>query len=284
MRFFHVDAFTDAAFGGNPAAVCLLDDPADPSWMKQVAAEVNLPMTAFVERREGGYGVRWFTAGAAEVVLCGHATLASAHVLVEVGLAQRDEAIGFDSASGPLVAGRDGDMITLDFPARPAVPEQAPPGLLAALGVTRPAWTGRAPEDFLVVLDSEDQIVELDPDLAALTTVKIRGAIVTAPASRSGADFVSRFFAPSIGVPEDPVTGSAHCTLAQYWGERLERPTLTGYQASARGGAVRVHWQGDRVTLAGQAVTVLSGTLAAAAPAHPRSNDPNPLPGSSQRP
>jgi len=284
VRFFHVDAFTDTAFGGNPAAVCLLDDPADPSWMRQVAAEVNLPMTAFVERRADGYGVRWFTASAAEVALCGHATLASAHVLVEVGLARRDEAIGFDSASGPLEAGRDGDMITLNFPARPAVPEQALPGLLAALGVTRPAWTGRAPEDFLVVLDSEDQIVGLDPDLAALAAVKVRGTIVTAPASRSGADFVSRFFAPSIGVPEDPVTGSAHCTLAQYWGERLERPTLTGYQASARGGTVRVHWAGDRVTLAGQAVTVLSGTLAAAAPAHPRSNDPNPLPGSSQRP
>lgn len=271
MRFFHVDAFTDVTFGGNPAAVCLLDGPVDPSWMRQVAAEVNLPMTAFVQRREGGYGVRWFTPSATEVMLCGHATLASAHVLIEAGLAGRDEAIRFDSASGPLVARRDGDMITLDFPARPAVPAPVPPGLLAALGVTKPAWTGRAPEDFLVVTGSEDEVTKLEPDLAALAAVSTRGAIVTAPATRAGADFVSRFFAPAIGVPEDPVTGSAHCTLAQYWGERLERPTLTGYQASARGGTVRVHWDGDRVTLAGQAVTVLSGTLAAAAsylPAH----------------
>lgn len=269
MRFFHVDAFTDAPFGGNPAAVCLLDGPAGLSWMQQVAGEVNLPMTAFVERRTGGYGVRWFTAAAAEVVLCGHATLASAHVLVEAGLARRDEAIHFDSASGPLVARRDGDLITLDFPARPAFPEPAPPGLLAALGVTRPAWTGRAPEDFLVVLDSEDEVTGLEPDLAGLAVVATHGAIVTAPASRPGADFVSRFFAPAIGVPEDPVTGSAHCTLAQYWGERLERRALTGYQASARGGTVRVRWDGDRVTLAGHAVTVFSGTLAAAALPHP---------------
>jgi PhzF family phenazine biosynthesis protein len=266
VRFFHVDAFTDAAFGGNPAAVCLLDGPAGPSWMGLVAAEVNLPMTAFLEHRDGGYRVRWFTPAAAEVVLCGHATLASAHVLVEAGLARRDEPIRFDSASGPLVARRDGDMITLDFPARPATAAPVPPGLLTALGVSRPAWTGRAPEDFLVVLDSEAGVTGLQPDLAGLTAVDTRGVIVTAPAaSRPGTDFVSRFFAPAIGVPEDPVTGSAHCTLAQYWGERLERPTLTGYQASARGGTVRVHWDGDRVTLAGQAVTVASGTLASPA-------------------
>ena len=261
MRLFQVDAFTDAAFSATPAAVCLLDRPADPSWMQQVAAEVNLPMTAFVETRAGGYGVRWFTA-ATEVLLCGHATLASAHVLVEAGLAAREEAIRFDSASGPLVARRDGDMITLDFPARPAIPAPAPPGLLAALGITRPAWTGRAPEDALVVVDREEEVIGLTPDLAALTAVDTRGAIVTAPASRSGADFVSRFFAPAIGVPEDPVTGSAHCTLAQYWGERLGRPVLTGYQASPRGGTVRVRWDGDRVALAGHAVTVYSGTLA----------------------
>ncbi|HEY4852939.1 MAG TPA: PhzF family phenazine biosynthesis protein [Streptosporangiaceae bacterium] len=263
MRLFQVDAFTDAAFSGNPAAVCLLDRPAGPSWMQKVAAEVNLPMTAFVERRAGGYGVRWFTA-ATEVLLCGHATLASAHVLVEEGLARRGDAIRFDSASGPLVARRDGDLITLDFPARPAVPAPAPGGLLAALGVTRPAWTGHGPEDALVVLDREEEVTGLTPDLAGLTAVDTRGAIVTAPASRSGADFVSRFFAPAIGVPEDPVTGSAHCTLAQYWGERLGRPVLTGYQASPRGGTVRVRWEGDRVTLAGHAVTVYSGTLAAA--------------------
>jgi len=271
MRIFQVDAFTDTAFSGNPAAVCLLTGPAGPAWMQQVAGEVNLPMTAFLAPRADGFAVRWFTP-AAEVILCGHATLASAHVLVEQGLAAEDAPIRFESASGPLIAGRDGGMITLDFPARPVTAAPPPPGLLTALGVGRPAWTGQATEDFFVVLDREEQVRELDPDLTSLAAIDTRGAIVTAPATRPGADFVSRFFAPAIGVPEDPVTGSAHCTLAQYWGDRLGRRELTGYQASPRGGTVRVRWHGDRVTLAGQAVTVSSGTLDDAALPRPAAN------------
>lgn len=264
MRIFQVDAFTDAAFAGNPAAVCLLDRPADARWMQQVAAEMNLAETAFVAPRPGGYLLRWFTP-VVEVVLCGHATLASAHVLYETGLAAAGQPIRFDSASGPLAARQDPTGIVLDFPATPASQEEPPSGMLDALGVTAPVWTGRAPEDFMVVVATEDEVLGLQPDPARLMNATIRGTIVTAPAARPGADFVSRFFAPAVGIPEDPVTGSAHCTLAPYWFGRMHRTELTGYQASPRGGTVRVRAAADRILLAGHAVTVLSGELAAAA-------------------
>jgi PhzF family phenazine biosynthesis protein len=264
MRLFQVDAFTDAAFRGNPAAVCLLGGPADPAWMQAAANEMNLSETAFVEPRAGAYGLRWFTP-AAEVALCGHATLASAHVLYENGLAGAGEAIRFESASGPLTARRDNGMIALDFPARPAAPVPPPPGLLDALGVSDPVWTGRGEDDDLVVLAEETAVTSLAPDIPRLAGTGSRGVIVTAPAARPDADFVSRFFAPAVGIAEDPVTGSAHCTLAPYWSERLGRAELTGYQASARGGVVRVRAAGDRVTLSGHAVTVFSGHLTGAA-------------------
>jgi PhzF family phenazine biosynthesis protein len=264
MRIFQVDAFTDSAFAGNPAAVCLLDRPADPRWMQQLAAEMNLAETAFLDPRQGGYGLRWFTP-VVEVALCGHATLASSHVLFETGLAAEGEPIRFDTASGPLAARKDGGAIVLDFPARPAVQEEPPPGLLDAIGVSGPAWTGRAPEDFLVVVAAEQDVIGLRPDMAKLAAVTMRGVIVTAPATRPGADFVSRFFAPAVGIPEDPVTGSAHCTMAPYWFERLGRSELTGFQASPRGGTVRVQAAADRILLTGYAVTVLTGELSAAA-------------------
>lgn len=264
MRLFQVDAFTDRAFGGNPAAVCLLGGPADPAWMQAAAAEMNLSETAFLEPRADGWGLRWFTP-AVEVALCGHATLASAHVLYETGLAKPDEEIRFESASGVLTARPDGDMIGLDFPARPAVAQPPPAGLLAALGVGGAVWTGRGQDDHLVVLTEEAQVTGLRPDIPRLADAGSRGVIVTAPASRPGADFVSRFFAPAVGVAEDPVTGSAHCTLAPYWAGQTGRGELTGYQASARGGMVRVRLAGDRVGLSGHAVTVFSGHLAAAA-------------------
>ncbi|MGD0685478.1 MAG: PhzF family phenazine biosynthesis protein [Streptosporangiaceae bacterium] len=264
MRIFQVDAFADAAFAGNPAAVCLLDRPADSRWMQRLAAEMNLAETAFVEPRGDGWLLRWFTP-VVEVALCGHATLASAHVLFETGLAGAGETVAFESASGTLTARRDGGMIVLDFPARPASEEEPPAGLLDALGVTAPVWTGRAPEDFLVVVAAEDEVTSLRPDPDKLAASTQRGAIVTAPASRAGADFVSRFFAPAVGVAEDPVTGSAHCTLGPYWSGRLGRAELTGFQASPRGGTVRVRLAADRVLLAGHAVTVLAGELTAAA-------------------
>ena len=264
MRLFQVDAFTGAVFSGNPAAVCLLGGPADPAWMQAAAAEMNLSETAFLEPLPGGWGLRWFTP-AAEVALCGHATLASAHVLYETGLATPAEEIRFETASGLLTARNDGDMIALDFPARPAAAQPPPPGLLAALGAGEAVWTGRGKDDLLVVLAREAEVAGLRPDIPRLAVAGSRGVIVTAPASRPGADFVSRFFAPAVGVPEDPVTGSAHCTLAPYWCGRLGRAELTGYQASPRGGVVRVRLAGGRVTLSGQAVTVFAGHLATAA-------------------
>jgi len=274
MRLFQVDAFADRVFAGNPAAVCLLGGPAGAGWMQSVASEMNLSETAFVEPQAAGYGLRWFTP-VAEVGLCGHATLASAHVLYETGQAEPTGPVRFDSVSGPLAARCEDGLLVLDFPARPAGPAPAPPGLLAALGVAGAEWTGRAKDDLMVVLAREEEVTGLRPDTVALAGYGTRGIIVTAPASRPGADFVSRFFAPGVGIAEDPVTGSAHCTLAPYWAQRLGRPGLTGYQASARGGTVRVRVDGDRVLLAGRAVTVFSGELSGAA---------LPRPGAAQRP
>jgi PhzF family phenazine biosynthesis protein len=264
MRLFQVDAFADNVFAGNPAAVCLLDGPAEARWMQSVASEMNLSETAFVEPQAAGYGLRWFTP-VAEVGLCGHATLASAHILYETGLAEPAEPVRFDSVSGPLTARREDGLLVLDFPARPAGPAPPPPGLLAALGVDRAEWTGQAKDDLMVVLGREEEVTGLRPDTVALAGYGTRGVIVTSPASRPGADFVSRFFAPGVGIAEDPVTGSAHCTLAPYWAQRLARSELTGYQASARGGTVKVRLEGDRVLLAGRAVTVFSGQLSEAA-------------------
>ena len=274
MRLFQVDAFADRVFAGNPAAVCLLGGPAEAGWMQSVASEMNLSETAFLEPRAGGYGLRWFTP-VAEVGLCGHATLASAHILYETGQAEPTGPVRFDSVSGPLTARREDGLLVLDFPARPAGPAPAPPGLLAALGADGAEWTGQAKDDLMVVVSREQEVTGLRPDTVALAGYGTRGIIVTAPASRPGADFVSRFFAPAVGIAEDPVTGSAHCTLAPYWAQRLGRPGLTGYQASARGGTVRVRVDGDRVLLAGRAVTVFSGELSGAA---------LPRPGAGQRP
>ena len=274
MRLFQVDAFADRVFAGNPAAVCLLGGPAEAGWMQSVASEMNLSETAFVEPRAAGYGLRWFTP-VAEVGLCGHATLASAHILYETGQAEPADRVTFDSVSGPLTGRREDGLLVLDFPARPAGPVPAPPGLLAALGVDRAEWTGQAKDDLMVVVSREEEVTGLRPDTVALAGYGTRGIIVTAPASRPGADFVSRFFAPGVGIAEDPVTGSAHCTLAPYWAQRLGRPQLTGYQASARGGTVQVRVDGDRVLLAGRAVTVFSGELSGAA---------LPRPGAGQRP
>lgn len=270
MRLFQVDAFADDVFGGNPAAVCLLGEPAGAGWMQSVAGEMNLSETAFVEPGVDCYALRWFTP-VAEVGLCGHATLASAHILYETGLVGPGEPVRFESVSGPLTAQREDGLLVLDFPARPASPAPVPARVLAALGVTGPVWTGRSEDDLMVVLAREEDVTGLRPDTVALAELDARGVIVTAPASRPGTDFVSRFFAPAVGVAEDPVTGSAHCTLAPYWTDRLGRPDLTGYQVSARGGRVRVRLKGDRVLLAGRAVTVFSAHLSSAAlPRPPR--------------
>ncbi len=259
LTIVQVDAFTDKPFAGNPAAVCILPGPKDDRWMQDVAREMNLSETAFLHRENDGYRLRWFTP-AAEVALCGHATLASAHVLWQDGHVPDGAQAWFHTQSGLLTAERRGDWIELDFPATPAAPTQPPAGLVEALGVV-PQSVGRSRFDYLVEVETEDVVRRLAPDFGALGRVEARGVIVTSRASTPGFDFVSRFFAPRAGVNEDPVTGSAHCTLTPFWSQRLGKQEMVAYQASQRGGVVRVRLQGDRVILGGQAVTVLRGQL-----------------------
>ncbi len=227
--------------------------------MQDVAREMNLPETAFLHPEADGYRLRWFTP-AVEVALCGHATLASAHVLWEDRHLPSGRQARFHTLSGLLTADPTGDWIELDFPATPAAPAAAPAGLAQALRVA-PRWVGRSKFDYLVEVASEDVVRGLAPDFAALEQVDARGIIVTSRATARDYDFVSRFFAPRAGVREDPVTGSAHCALTPFWSERLGKSQLTAYQASPRGGVIRVRLTGDRVRLAGQAVTVLRGEL-----------------------
>ncbi len=268
LPLLQIDAFTDRPFAGNPAAVCLLAAPAEAEWMQAVAREMNLSETAFVTGQgDGDFALRWFTP-AVEVELCGHATLAAAHALWTTERLALDRPARFHTLSGLLTAERaDGDRIELDFPSRNAVAAEAPIGLAEALGLAAEdlRWVGRSRYDVLVELPDERTVRSLAPDLARLRDVEARGVIVTA---RSGGfegsgrhDFVSRFFAPRAGVDEDPVTGSAHCTLATFWGERLGKEELLAYQASARGGEIRLRLLGDRVRLGGRAVTVSRGEL-----------------------
>jgi PhzF family phenazine biosynthesis protein len=259
QRFTQVDAFTPTPFAGNPAAVCVLDTPRERAWMQHVATEMNLSETAFLLRRHDGYSLRWFTP-AVEVELCGHATLAACHVLWEEGhLGPSEEAL-LHTASGVLTATRQGEWISLDFPTRPERPVEPPPELIRALAV-EPVYVGKNVYDYLVQVADEATVRALDPDQLTLKRLGVRGVMVTAVASTPGFDFVSRFFAPGAGVDEDPVTGSAHCCLGPFWQERLGKPELVAYQASRRGGVVRVRVAGDRVVLGGQAVTVVRGEI-----------------------
>lgn len=254
-----VDAFTDRPFAGNPAAVCILPAARDAAWMQQVAMEMNLSETAFLHRHADGFGLRWFTP-TVEVDLCGHATLASAHVLWEEGRLAPDETARFQTRSGLLTATRRGDWIELDFPAKPEQPAEAPPDLVRALGVT-PLYVGQNQFDYLVEVATEAEVRRLRPDFGLLRSLPVRGITVTSRADTAEFDFVSRFFAPGSGIDEDPVTGSAHCCLGPFWRERLGKQEFTAYQASPRGGVVRVRVAGERVFLSGQAVTVLRGEL-----------------------
>ena len=260
IRAFKVDSFTEEPFAGNPAGVCLLEEARDERWMQAVAREMNLSETAFLLRDGDGFKLRWFTP-AVEVSLCGHATLASAHVLWEVGALPPSATARFSTASGELRAARRGDLIEMDFPAKPEQRAEPPADLLESLGV-RPAYIGKNVFDYLLLLPSEEAVRAVKPDFALLRTVDVRGVIVTAPASRPGFDFVSRFFAPAVGVDEDPVTGSAHCALTPFWAARLGKKEMVGYQASFRGGVVHVRDAGRRVFLGGRAVTILRGELA----------------------
>ena len=259
QTIIQVDAFTDQPFAGNPAAVCVLAEPASEVWMQQVAREMNLSETAFLYPQADGFNLRWFTP-AAEVDLCGHATLASAHVLWATGQLALDVPARFFSKSGLLTARRQGEWIEMDFPAEPESPVEPPAQLVDALGLS-PIYVGQNRMDYLVQVDSEETVSRLQPDLNLLQSIPHRGLIVTAVASRPDFDFVSRFFAPRVGIAEDPVTGSAHCCLGPFWQARLHKNELLAYQSSARGGVVRVRPAGERVYLGGQAVTVMRGEL-----------------------
>ncbi|MBL8857541.1 MAG: PhzF family phenazine biosynthesis protein [Planctomycetes bacterium] len=258
-RIHQVDAFTDTAFRGNPAGVCVLNRAVPEAWMQSVAGEMNLSETAFLSREESAWRLRWFTPKV-EVELCGHATLASAHVLFETGVEQPEATIRFRTLSGELRARRNGERIELDFPRKAIEERAAPPGLIDALG-ERAVFVGRNDADWLVELESEERVRACAPDFARLKAVKARGVIITARSRDARFDCVSRFFAPSVGIDEDPVTGSAHCAIGPYWAAKLERKTLVAYQASCRGGVLHLEIRDDRVKICGSAVTTLRGEL-----------------------
>lgn len=261
---FQVDAFTDTPFAGNPAAVCILPEARETTWMQRVAAEMNLSETAVLRPGpDGSYHLRWFTP-THEVDLCGHATLASAHVLWSEGFLAPETEAQFHTKSGPLSASRDAPWITMNFPTDLPSPIDPPDLLLDGLHTSDPPYVGRSDRDVLVRLSTEDAVQTLDPDLSTLAALDARGVIVTALAERENVDFVSRFFAPSVGVPEDPVTGSAHCALGPYWAEQLDATVLTARQVSSRGGTVRLQLEAptaERIALSGQATTVFRGRL-----------------------
>lgn len=253
MTIYQVDSFAERAFEGNPAGVCVLPGPAEEAWMQDVAMEMNLSETAFLYPEDEGYNLRWFTPKT-EVRLCGHATLASAHILWETGRLAPDKTAEFHTKSGALTAALKDGLITLDFPARASAPSENP-AIARALGVAvnhlevyNTTW--------LAELECEDAVRSLEPDMAAIVAAGARNVIVTARASTPGFDFVSRFFAPAIGIPEDPVTGSAHCYLGPYWQRKLGKSVFSAYQASKRGGKLSVQVRGDRVLIGGKAVTV----------------------------
>ena len=256
VPLYQIDAFTSRVFGGNPAAVCPLKEWLDEAVLQAIAQENNLSETAFFVPAEHGYHLRWFTP-VAEVDLCGHATLASAYVIFSI-MDSSLSRVSFSSRSGMLTVSKEGDLLAMDFPSQPPRPCDAPADLLDGLG-KEPLEVLRS-EDFFVVFSSEGEVRELKPDMAKLNNLPLRGVIVTAQGGGE-ADFVSRFFAPKYGVPEDPVTGSAHCALIPYWTERLNRKTLKAYQVSKRGGELFCTDHGKRVVIAGRAVKYLEGTI-----------------------
>ncbi|MDS3860407.1 PhzF family phenazine biosynthesis protein [Thermosynechococcaceae cyanobacterium BACA0444] len=261
IPLFQVNAFTDRPFSGNPAAVCLLHEDREPAWLQGVAAEMNLSETAFLLPQGQDFQLRWFTP-TLEVDLCGHATLAAAHVLLNQNLVPADQPMTFHTRSGPLIARQVGNYLELDFPIQPIVPTELPELLIAGLGITgaKLKFLGKTPADYFIELDAET-LRGLQPNFPTLAQVPGRGVIVTAKADVPEADFISRFFAPAAGIAEDPVTGSAHCSLYPYWSEKLDKKQLTGFQASGRGGWVKVRGEGERVVLGGQALLIWQGEL-----------------------
>lgn len=253
-----VDTFAERPFTGNPAAVCLLDGPKSAEWMQQLAFELGFAETAYVLRTEEGLSLRWFTP-LIEVSLCGHATMASAHVLWSIGRAHGP--IHFNTQSGVLTCERKGRLIYIDLPRIDPVDAPPPIGLFAALGL-RPVGVKRADGDFLLEVQDEDIVRRAAPDMRNLAQVNMRGVAITAPSKNPEFDFVSRFFAPASGIDEDAVTGSTHCALGPYWAERLGKQSLRAQQLSKRGGVLMLDVQPERVRIGGQALTVFTGALA----------------------
>jgi PhzF family phenazine biosynthesis protein len=257
IRIYQADAFTDKLFGGNPAAICPLDEWLPDEMMQKIAIENNLAETAFFVKNDTGYKLRWFTPEY-EIDLCGHATLASAHILF-TQLGHKENEIYFETIkAGTLIVKKEGDKYTMDFPLRPPILIDAPVGLIEALGEKQPVEVLRS-RDYFLVYESESDIREISPDFFALSKMDTVGVIVTAPGDK--VDFVSRFFAPGAGIPEDPVTGSAHCNLIPYWAEKLGKTKLYAYQLSARKGELWCELKGDRVLMSGKAVTYLKGEI-----------------------
>ncbi len=259
MNIYQLDAFTGQAFRGNPAAVCLIDAPVSDAWMQNLAMEMNLSETAYAWSEADGFRLRWFTPKL-EVDLCGHATLATAYLLWHLQTLAAGEIARFYTRSGLLTCIQNGDWIEMDFPAKLATEVPVPAGLAEALGAT-PVFVGHNKMDYLVEIDSEERLRKLEPNFSEVSKLPVRGIIVTARSQSPAYDFVSRFFAPAAGVNEDPVTGSAHTALAPYWVAKLGKTEMVGYQASARGGIVKVRLNGDRVWLGGQAVMVMKGEI-----------------------
>jgi PhzF family phenazine biosynthesis protein len=260
IPIFTVDAFTEKPFSGNPAAVCLLKEALDDSVMQKIAFELNLAETAFVHKEEDAYRLRWFTP-ASEVDLCGHATLASAHIMWEEKVVPQDKPIHFNTKSGILITKMKNGEIEMDFPAIPEKEVSYPEDLVHALGGVEPKYVGMTKWNYLVELPSEVAVRAVQPVFEKLLGLPGWGTIITAKSEHNEYDFVSRFFAPEKGVMEDPVTGSAHCALGPYWQKKLGKKEFKAYQASERGGKVGVRVEGDRVFLSGKALTMIKGEI-----------------------
>jgi PhzF family phenazine biosynthesis protein len=260
IKTYTVDAFTDKMFSGNPAAVCILEKELDDKVMLNIASEMNLSETAFVKKINGGFSLRWFTPKT-EVELCGHATLASAHILWQEGILKPDETAVFHTVyKGKLTAKKSGDEIELNFPVNTPFPSEQNKELEKALGI-KPVSLSTTDHHYLFELNSEDELKNVTPDFDLLGKLEKYGTIITCRSEKNNLDFISRFFAPKKGINEDPVTGSAHCVLTPYWSSKLDKKTMKAYQASERGGDLTVTLEGDRVLIAGKAVTVLNGSL-----------------------
>ncbi len=259
LKIFTVDAFTNVPFAGNPAAVCLLDEEVSDGWMTDVAAEMNLSETAFLLKKNDGYSLRWFTPKV-EVQLCGHATLASAHILWQKGILSKDEEARFHTLSGLLSVNYIEGEYEMNFPAYESKPSNGNTELIKALGI-EPVSLCETDHHYICELTSDEEVLKINPSFEILMGLEKFGTIITAKSSDGNYDFISRFFAPAKGINEDPVTGSAHCALAPYWMNKLNKNILTAYQASERGGVIKLRVEGDRVFLKGSAVTITEGEL-----------------------